>query len=59
MKKKRIFLLCTVANGSKMLRINPWGDKRKEGIAEDRVYEEKGYFVSITYYNNDKLKEKK
>ena len=37
MKKERIFLLCTVENGSKMRCINPWGDKKKEGIAEDRV----------------------
>ena len=40
---------------------NPWGDKRKEGIAEDcfGVYEEKGYFVNITYYNKHNKKEKR
>lgn len=38
MKKECIFLLCKVENGSKMRCINPWGEKRKEGIAEDRVY---------------------
>lgn len=60
MKKERIFLLCKVANGSKMRRINPWGDNKKEGIAEDcfRVYEEKGCFVNITYYNKHNKKEK-
>ena len=58
MKKERIFLLCTIENGNKMRCINPWSDKKKEGIAEDRVYEEKGYFVSITYYNKHNKKEK-
>ena len=59
MKKECIFLLCTVEKGSKMRCINPWGEKRKEGIAEDKVYEEKGYFVNITYYNKHNKKEKK
>ena len=58
MKKECIFLLCTVENWSKMRCINPLSDKKKEGIAEDRVYEEKGYFANITYYNKHNKKEK-